>query len=54
MTILFMILFGRWGIGEMGWYGNNKHFRERIRKREFKYLPIMLAIDFAILYVYFC
>lgn len=47
VTILFMFFFGRWGIGEVGWYGND-HVRKKIKERESKYLKWAILIDIAI------
>ena len=49
MTILFMIFFGRWGQSEMNWYGND-YSRNKIKKREMNFLPIIIVIDICLLY----
>jgi hypothetical protein len=51
MTVLFMMLFGRWGQSEMNWYGN-EYLREKIKKREMNFIPITILIDI-FLYNYF-
>jgi hypothetical protein len=53
MTILFMLLFGRWGQSEMNWYGNETK-QNRIRERESKWLPTTIIIDLALLIIFYC
>lgn len=49
-TILFMFFFGRWGKSEMNWFGNS-FVRERIEKREKKWVPILVILDCVFLYL---
>ncbi len=53
-TILFMLFFGRWGKSEMQWHGND-YVRGRIKKRETKWVGMMVIIDlcgFALLFLF--
>lgn len=47
-TILFMFFFGRWSKSEMQWYGND-YVRQRIEKRERKWIGRMILIDVCII-----
>ena len=53
-TILFMMIFGRWGKSEMQWYGND-YVRQRIEKREMKWVGRMILIDlFGLALFFYC
>lgn len=51
-TILFMFLFGRWSKNEMQWHGNN-FVRQRIEKRERKWIGILLLLDLCTVALFF-
>ncbi len=51
MTILFMMLFGRWGQSEMNWYGNNSK-QIRIEERERKWIPATILIDISLVVIF--
>jgi len=50
MTILFMMFFGRWGMSEMNWYGN-EYVRQRIEKRERNWIPIIVIFDILLMII---
>lgn len=49
MTLLFMIFFGRLSASEMNWYGN-ENFRNRLKAREKKFVPVTLLIDLFVMF----
>ncbi len=49
LSLLFLVIFGQYSVSEMQWHGND-YLRNRIIKRENKWLPILVIIDIIILY----